>query len=64
MPAPDPEMFVLVVQVRRGPFVRPRLLIVRRAPRVCVPWWRAVAAALALVLGLDTWPGEEEEIER
>jgi hypothetical protein len=54
------DEFVLIVQVRRGPFLVPRLLIVRRTPRVCVPWWRAVAAALALVLGLDAWAGEEE----
>jgi hypothetical protein len=48
-----PDEFVLVVQVGHGPWSRPRLLIVRRSPRVCVPWWRAVAAGLRLVLGAD-----------
>ncbi len=49
----DPDEFVRVVQIRHGPVYVPRLLIVRRAPRICVPQPGAVLAGLRLVLGLE-----------
>lgn len=48
------DEFILIVQVCRGWTCRPRALVVRRTPRVCAPWWRAVAAGLRLVLGCET----------
>lgn len=48
-----PEEWVLVIQVHPARRARIRLLAVHRTPRCCAPWWRAVAAAFRLVVGLE-----------
>ncbi len=44
---------ILIIQIRplrQGPA---HWLVVHRTLRICVPWWRAVAVGLRLVLGLE-----------